>query len=334
MADVRGAVADLVEGPKRELVADARGTDAGPAPAPAKKKTKKTPVPVDIDIHTWSGKYKPKEGSAGTRLRRFLGNTTDFIGSLQGEVSVSTIDGLVDAVHERMREARADADSDEAPYLRELELIGHGSSGNMSGVVRVSIPKAARDRLATLRPYFGKDSKVTLFGCEVAQGYMGETMMQNMADTWDVPVSATTGVRNPVFGYNAGYEVTRRPGEKVGSWEKVTAGQIARELQEDDSIVDLIAGAHSSTYTRLGRILKHLEGAANITTASGTVSHLPRIRKHLEADDAWDDLVELLASDEVADDDAIRRRVKALAIPEVNAALAAKKPPPAASEGP
>ncbi|MEZ5865585.1 MAG: hypothetical protein R3D25_16505 [Geminicoccaceae bacterium] len=33
----------------------------------------------------------------------------------------------------------------------------------MSGIVRVSIPKEARDRLATLRPYFGKDSKVTLF---------------------------------------------------------------------------------------------------------------------------------------------------------------------------
>lgn len=333
MADVRGAIGELLDGPKRELVADARGTDAGPAPA-SSKPAAKTPVPVDIDIHTWSGKHAPKQGSAGSRVRTFLGNTTDFIGSLQGEVSVSTIDGLVDAVHERMREARADAAPGEQPYLRELELIGHGSSGNMSGIVKVSIPKAARDRLATLKPYFGKDSKVTLFGCEVAQGYMGEALMQNMADTWGVPVSATTGVRNPVFGYNAGYEVTRRPGQKLGSWEEVTAGQIARELQEDDSIVDLIAGAHSPTLTRLGRILKHLEGVSNVYTAGGVVSRLPKVRKHLEAEGAWDDLVALLASDEVADDATFRKRVKALAIPEVNAALAAKTAPPPAAESP
>ncbi|MEZ5865586.1 MAG: hypothetical protein R3D25_16510 [Geminicoccaceae bacterium] len=86
--------------------------------------------------------------------------------------------------------------------------------------------------------------------------------MQKMADTWDVPVSGTTGSGTWSSATTPATRSPAAPARRSAAGIEVTAGQIARELREDDSIVDIIAGSHSPSYTRLGRILKHLSRAS------------------------------------------------------------------------
>ncbi len=93
-----------------------------------------------------------------------------------------------------------------------LRFQGHGASGNMGisdgeGYIRMggrdvfledddmsaltsgTIAKF-RPQLRMLAPYFGSYSSVELHGCEVAKGPNGRQLVQQLANIWNVPVSA------------------------------------------------------------------------------------------------------------------------------------------------
>lgn len=119
-----------------------------------------------------------------------------------GEIDASSVENMVEQVEDSLAEGSC---------ISSLTIIGHGSPGSISvgdGTGRIEgkhIRGGALDStsdiydaemarlLARLTPLFCSNATATLRGCNVGDGPLGESFVQNLANLWQVPVRAHVG---------------------------------------------------------------------------------------------------------------------------------------------
>lgn len=120
-----------------------------------------------------------------------------------GEIDASSVENMVEQVEESISEGSC---------ISTLTIIGHGSPGSISvgdGTTRIEgryIGGGALDSrsdlysaqmarlLARLTPLFCSGATATLRGCNVGDGVLGASFVQNLANLWRVHVRAHVGI--------------------------------------------------------------------------------------------------------------------------------------------
>ena len=199
-------------------------------------------TPSEITALAWTGE---------------IDNVTWIAGAARvGEIDVTSIGQIGTEVKKALPSERH--------YIKKLTIIGHGFSGSMSpNLTSVAISGPARTKLSMLTPLFGKDSSVRLDGCEVAQGPIGRRFIQDLADLWNVPVSANTSYVHALGWFSLGIEEIARPGEVLESDADILADQIVRTIRETTVITARI-------------VLKQLENAKRRGTLWQTIEALKK----------------------------------------------------------
>lgn len=108
----------------------------------------------------------------------------------------------------------------------QILTAGHGVTGTAEGHGSALTPRTVayfHDQLATLRPFFLPYGSAELHGCHVGEGPRGHALVRDLAEVWNIPVTAGIRLQQVGRGQTFSFEgptVTAYPGGSLHAWAR------------------------------------------------------------------------------------------------------------------